>query len=47
MKNQTYVNWDGHVVSLTWQPYMKLETADIVTSVHGYCFFEEKLCLFM
>lgn len=45
MKNQAYVNWGGHVVSLTWQPHMKLETADIVTSVHSYCFFEEKIVL--
>lgn len=45
MNNQTYVNWGGHVVSLTWQPYKLLGPSDIVTSVHGYCFLDGKIVL--
>ncbi|MEZ0480338.1 NUDIX domain-containing protein [Planococcus sp. SSTMD024] len=45
MDDQTFVDWDGQTVSLTWQPYKPLKASDIVTSVHGYCFLEEKLVL--
>lgn len=45
MRNQTYVIWDGQTVSLTWQPYKPLKENDILTSVHGYCFLDEKLVL--
>lgn len=45
MENQAYVNWGGHIISLSWEPYRKMEPADIVTSVHGYCFFEGKVVL--
>ncbi|WP_308462037.1 NUDIX domain-containing protein [Planococcus sp. CP5-4] len=45
MENKTYVNWDGKTVGLTWQPYKQLRASDIVTSVHGYCFLDEKLVL--
>ncbi|MDN5709871.1 MAG: hypothetical protein L0G95_10560 [Planococcus sp. (in: firmicutes)] len=45
MENQTFVIWDGQTVSLTWQPYKQLHASDIVTSVHGYCFLDEKLVL--
>ncbi|OHX52515.1 DNA mismatch repair protein MutT [Planococcus salinarum] len=45
MENQAYANWGGHVVSLTWLPQKMLEQSDIVTSVHGYCFLEDKIVL--
>lgn len=45
MENQTYVNWDGQTVGLTWQPCKQLQASDIVTSVHDYCFLDEKLVL--
>lgn len=43
MENQTFVDWDGQIISLTWQPYEQLKASDLVTSVHGYCFFDGKL----
>ena len=45
MENQSFVIWDGQTVGLTWQPYKQLQASDIVTSVHGYCFLDEKLVL--
>ena len=45
MENQTFVDWDGQIISLTWQPYEQLKASDLVTSVHGYCFFDGKLVL--
>ncbi|WP_282020741.1 NUDIX hydrolase [Planomicrobium okeanokoites] len=45
MENQAYVNWGGHIISLSWEPYRKMKSNDIVTSVHGYCFFEGKVVL--
>lgn len=45
MKNQAYVNWGGHTVSLTWLPHQLIGQSDRVTSVHGYCFFEGKVVL--
>lgn len=45
MENQAYVNWGGHIVNLSWHPYKELVPNDIVTSVHGYCFYEGKIVL--
>lgn len=45
MENQSFVIWDSQTVVLTWQPYKQLQASDIVTSVHGYCFLDEKLVL--
>ncbi|MGM0898053.1 MAG: NUDIX hydrolase [Bacillota bacterium] len=45
MENQAYVDWDGQIVCLTWQPHKLIESRDVVTSVHGYCFLDGKLVL--
>jgi len=42
--NQSYVNWDGNLIQLTWFP-RKMPKIELVTSVHGYCFFKEKIML--
>lgn len=45
MSRQAYVNWGGHTVSLTWLPHRKMQPEDVVTSVHGYCFYDGKIVL--
>jgi len=45
MENQAYVNWSGHIVSLSWHPELELSPADVVTSVHGYCFLDGRIVL--
>ncbi|MGV3465842.1 MAG: NUDIX hydrolase [Heyndrickxia sp.] len=42
--DQTYVNWDGNPVLLTWNP-SEMPKMELVTSVHGYCFLDEKIML--
>jgi 8-oxo-dGTP diphosphatase len=44
MSNSTYVNWDGHIIKLTWLPGF-IPELDTITSVHGYCFEADKLLL--
>ncbi|MGE7693887.1 NUDIX hydrolase [Lysinibacillus sp. NPDC094177] len=39
MNNQTYVNWSGHYLKLTWLPKKKIKNYSKVTSVHGVCFY--------
>lgn len=41
----TYVNWGEARVKLTWKQGDQLPPRDLITSVHGFCFFDEKLLL--
>ncbi|WP_203333921.1 NUDIX domain-containing protein [Planococcus beigongshangi] len=45
MNRQAYANWRGHRISLMWEPHRKADPADVVTSVHSYCFYEGKIVL--
>ncbi|MEQ6353546.1 NUDIX domain-containing protein [Lysinibacillus sp. M3] len=38
MNNQTYVDWGGHYLKLTWLPNKNIHDYSKVTSVHGVCF---------
>lgn len=41
----TYVNWGTSRVKLTWEESMLLPQHNLITSVHGFCFQEDKLLL--
>lgn len=41
----TYVNWGESRVKLTWKQGDQLPPRDLITSVHGFCFLDEKLLL--
>jgi 8-oxo-dGTP diphosphatase len=41
----TYVNWGESIVKLTWKRDKQLPPEDLITSVHGFCFFEGELLL--
>ncbi|QFT89642.1 NUDIX domain protein [Bacillus sp. THAF10] len=41
----TVVNWGLSKVKLTWKAQQSPPPRDLVTSVHGFCFFEGKLLL--
>jgi 8-oxo-dGTP diphosphatase len=43
--DQTYANWGGHKVRLTWMPNQDPELLHLVTSVHGFCFSKGKIML--
>ena len=45
MLKQTIVNWGGQKICLRWRPAKKISGTDKVTSVHGYCFYQEKVLL--
>lgn len=40
-----YVNWGTSRVKLTWENSMLLPQKNLITSVHGFCFQEDKLLL--
>lgn len=40
-----YVNWGGAKVKLTWKQSSELPKRDQITSVHGFCFQDDKLLL--
>ena len=40
----THVDWDGHKLKLTWNPGL-LPKTELITSVHGFCFDNEKLMM--
>jgi 8-oxo-dGTP diphosphatase len=40
-----YVDWGGQKVKLTWIPSDQLPDLSKVTSVHGFCFYENKVLL--
>ncbi|MEI5906962.1 NUDIX domain-containing protein [Bacillus spongiae] len=41
----TYVNWGKAKVKLTWIPDKKIPPRELITSVHGFCFKDDKLLL--
>ncbi|WP_339194712.1 NUDIX domain-containing protein [Solibacillus sp. FSL R5-0449] len=41
----TYVNWGESRVKLTWEKNSVLPPNDLITSVHGFCFREDRLLL--
>ncbi|WP_078380763.1 NUDIX hydrolase [Sutcliffiella halmapala] len=41
----TYVKWGEAKVKLTWKQDIQLPTRNLITSVHGFCFVEDKLLL--
>jgi 8-oxo-dGTP diphosphatase len=41
----TYVNWGEQKVKLTWKESNQLPLQHLITSVHGFCFYENKLLL--
>lgn len=45
MTKTIYVNWNEHFIKLTWYPTTQLPPHEKVTSVHGYCFHEDKILL--
>ncbi|PPA70314.1 NUDIX domain-containing protein [Jeotgalibacillus proteolyticus] len=40
-----YVNWGESRVKLTWEKNSLLPQRDLITSVHGFCFFDDQLLL--
>ncbi len=40
-----YVNWGEAKVKLTWRPVKKIPPRELITSVHGFCFKDDKLLL--
>ncbi len=45
MLSTTYVNWGESLVKLTWERSTILPPYHLITSVHGFCFKEDKLLL--
>ena len=41
----TYVNWNEARIKLTWNKSHLLPQADLITSAHGFCFYEGKLLM--
>src|SRR5690625_7565641 len=41
----TYVNWGEAKVKLTWKPEKQCPQYNKITSVHGFCFYQNKLLL--
>ncbi|WP_246483283.1 hypothetical protein [Alkalicoccobacillus gibsonii] len=40
-----YETWDEQPVKLTWLPRKKIADKKLITSVHGFCFHENKVLL--
>lgn len=45
MNRTIYADWGGHNVKLTWIPSNHLPDLNKVTSVHGFCFYQNKVLL--
>ena len=41
----TYVDWGGHKLQLTWKRDNLLPNRELITSVHDFCFYKEKLLM--
>ncbi len=41
----TYINWGEATVKLTWQQRDQLPQQNLITSAHGFCFFEGQLMM--
>ncbi|NMH74225.1 NUDIX domain-containing protein [Bacillus sp. RO2] len=39
------VTWGDSIVQLTWDKQSQLPPRNLITSAHGYCFFQDKLML--
>lgn len=39
------VNWGDSIVRLIWEKQSELPPRDLITSAHGYCFYQDKLML--
>ena len=42
---QTYVNWDGQKIKLSWKNELTSYEQGFVTSAHAFCFLKEKLLI--
>ncbi|MBZ5201091.1 NUDIX domain-containing protein [Planomicrobium chinense] len=42
---ETYVNWGNGKVKLTWERGDALPPRQLITSVHGFCFYQKQLLL--
>ncbi|MEC5425721.1 NUDIX domain-containing protein [Virgibacillus sp. C22-A2] len=40
-----YVNWGNSKVKLTWKQDNRLPSRNLITSVHGFCFYKKKLVM--
>lgn len=40
-----HVKWGESIVKLTWQKRTTLPPLSLITSVHGFCFYQDKLLL--
>ena len=45
MVNQINVNWGGNEIILKWFPKKVLSNNEVITSVHSYCFDQNKVLL--
>lgn len=45
MHQSTYVNWGGGRIRVTPMPGAPVPSYELVTSVHGFCFYQGKLML--
>ncbi|MEH7443971.1 NUDIX domain-containing protein [Bacillus sp. JJ1122] len=41
----TYANWGESIIKLTWLSERKLPLRELITSVHGFCFYDNDLML--
>ncbi|PAV29684.1 NUDIX hydrolase [Virgibacillus profundi] len=41
----TYVNWGESKVKLTWKQSVHLPQQNLITSVHGFCFYKNQLMM--
>jgi len=41
----TFVKWGDEKIKLTWKPDGQLPSRNLITSVHGFCFKDDKLLL--
>lgn len=41
----TYVKWGESIIKLTWVSDRKLPPRELITSVHGFCFYDHELLL--
>jgi 8-oxo-dGTP diphosphatase len=45
LNKSIYETWGGHPVKLTWIPSIQLPEQQKITSVHGFCFDQDKVLL--
>ncbi|MEK4486368.1 NUDIX domain-containing protein [Psychrobacillus sp. FSL H8-0484] len=42
---QIDVDWGGHIIRLKWHPFKILDKSEVATSVHSFCFNQDKVLL--